>query len=103
MRRRKLLAVSACLILLAAAGAFVLWPSRDVTAGITPENFDRINERLLAGNSNGMPCLTVTEAEAIIGVRPGDYRTGPSMDDDNGKFIAYSPPGNEIYWLADSY
>ncbi len=63
MRRHKwrLLALAG-LVVLAAVGAFVLWPRAD---RITRENFDRIREGM--GRE---------ELEAILGP-PGDHRTGP--------------------------
>ena len=67
MRRRKLLVALAGLAVVVAAGAVVLWPRTD---RITRENCRCIR----VGMSRH-------EVEAILGVPPGDYRTGATDSD----------------------
>jgi hypothetical protein len=102
MRSRKLIA-AAGLAVLVAVGAFVLWLSRDVTAGINPENFRRIAKRFDDGNWNGMPPMTVADVEAILSTPPGVYRTGRPLHPTGG-FMPVGPivPG-AIHWRRDTY
>jgi hypothetical protein len=75
-----------------AIGAFVRWLSRDVTAGINPENCGRIARRFDDGNSNGMPSMTEAEVEAILGTPPAVYRTGRSLHPTGGFILPLPLP-----------
>jgi hypothetical protein len=84
MRRRKLFGVAVlALVALLAVGAFVLVqpvpPSR-----LTMANCMRLREGMMRA-----------EVEAILGA-PGDYRTGPTLVEDEGVGLEFS--GN---WLGD--
>jgi hypothetical protein len=101
MRRRKLIAAVVALAVLVAVAVFVLWSSRDMAAGITIENADRLGHRFEDGRLQKMPRMTVADAEAILGAPPGDYRTGRSLEMDV-EIIADGGLPDVIYWISDS-
>jgi hypothetical protein len=81
---RKLLVVLAGLVVVAAAGAIVLWP-RQEPSRVTYENFKRIK--------NGM---THQEVEALLGGPPGDYTSSPVAEMVSGAQWRNSTP-----WVGD--
>jgi hypothetical protein len=86
---------------LVAVGAFVLWPSRDVTEGINPENFNHIAKRFDDGERDGMPRMTVADVEAILRTPPGEYQNGRSPHPTDG-FTSDGLPG-AIHWRRSAY
>jgi hypothetical protein len=88
MRRRKLLVALAGLAVVAAAGAFVLWPRTD---RITRANYDRIRMG-----------MSRAEVYAILGP-PGDYTTQPNRR----RGLYWNPDGHKsigvgFYWMGDA-
>lgn len=65
MSRRMLFRASG--LVLAGVALFVLWPR---TSQVTPENLTLIREG-----------MTRAEVEKVLGGPPGDYRTGPTLED----------------------
>ncbi len=104
--RKKAIPLAVAAAALLAATAFLLFKPSSPTSGINPRTYHRIKDG-----------MTLSDVEAALGLRPGDYRSHDGRADDSGyglremqvsRLLTRRPDADPDiwttpFWLADDY